>query len=51
MKQIDARKKVCPIPVVMAKEAMETEQEIQVIVDNFVAVENIEKMAGVKGYE
>lgn len=50
MKQIDARKKVCPIPVVMAKEAMETEQEIQVIVDNFVAVQNIEKMARVKGY-
>lgn len=50
MKQIDARKKVCPIPVVMAKEAMETEDHVQVIVDNFVAVQNIEKMARVKKY-
>ena len=50
MKQIDARKKVCPIPVVMAKEAMETEDQVQVIVDNIIAVQNIEKMARVKGY-
>lgn len=51
MKQIDARKKVCPIPVVMAKEAMETEDQVQVIVDNIIAVQNIEKMARVKGYQ
>lgn len=50
MKQIDARKKVCPIPVIMAKEAMETEDQVQVIVDNIIAVQNIEKMARVKGY-
>lgn len=50
MKQIDARKKVCPIPVVMAKEAMEENDVIEVVVDNFVAVQNIEKMARVKKY-
>ena len=50
MKQIDARKKACPLPVVMAKDAMETEEQVQVLVDNFIAVQNIEKMARVKGY-
>ena len=50
MKQIDARKKACPLPVVMAKEAMETEEQVQALVDNFIAVQNIEKMARVKGY-
>lgn len=49
MKQtIDAKGKACPIPVVEVKKMLETLNEgdaIEVTVDNFIAVQNLEKMA------
>ncbi|AEE90628.1 MULTISPECIES: sulfurtransferase-like selenium metabolism protein YedF [Tepidanaerobacter] len=49
MKQIiDARGKACPIPVVETKKVLETLHEgdtMEVIVDNFIAVQNLSKMA------
>lgn len=45
---IDARGKLCPMPVIMTKKAIQelTEKEqIKVIVDNKIAVENISKLA------
>ena len=47
MKTLDMRGQPCPIPVVNAKKAL-TEQDAQgvvVVVDNIVAVQNLEKMA------
>ena len=52
MKPIDALGKPCPIPVIEAKKAL-AEQEttgVLVRVDNIVAVQNLEKMAGGYGY-
>ena len=47
MKVIDAMKKACPIPVVEAKKALvdRGEDSILIKVDNFVAVQNLEKLA------
>ncbi|WP_213951028.1 sulfurtransferase-like selenium metabolism protein YedF [Tepidanaerobacter syntrophicus] len=49
MKQtIDARGKACPIPVVETKKVLETLHEgdiTEVIVDNFIAAQNLTKMA------
>ena len=46
MKLIDARKKPCPQPVIMAKKAAdEGEEQITVIVDNEIAKQNIMKFA------
>jgi selenium metabolism protein YedF len=47
LKTLDMQGQPCPIPVVKAKEAL-AEQEtdgVVVVVDNFVAVQNLEKMA------
>ena len=40
----------CPIPVVEAKKAMQGANGIIVLVDNFIAVQNLEKMAAGLGY-
>ncbi len=52
--QIDARGKVCPIPVIEAKKAIrqmqETGGELSVLVDNQPACENLAKMADGYGY-
>lgn len=50
MKIIDARNQACPLPVICAKEAMEQEKSVQVIVDNEIAKENLEKLATQKHY-
>lgn len=52
MKILDMLGKACPIPVVEARRALEAGQEpaITVLVDNAVAVENLQKMAQGKGY-
>lgn len=50
MKIIDARKQACPLPIIRAKEAMETQTCIQIIVDNEIAKENLEKLAKQKNY-
>jgi selenium metabolism protein YedF len=43
---IDARGLGCPQPVIMAKKAIEENEEITILVDNDTAVENIRRMAG-----
>lgn len=52
MKQIDARKQACPLPVIMAKKEIEAgEVEFEVIVDNKIAVENLKKFAKNQQFE
>ena len=52
MKTIDARGKNCPIPVIMTKKAIsEGETAIVTMVDNKIAVQNLEKLAKNSGYE
>lgn len=51
---VDAMGQQCPIPVVMTKEAinkMNGNGIVQVLVDNEIAVQNLEKMAKQKGYD
>ena len=52
-KIVDARGRSCPEPVIMTKDALEsnTSEKIQVIVDAHVAVENITRFATGKGYK
>lgn len=42
---IDARGLACPEPVIMAKKAIEKNEQITVLVDNDMAVENIRRLA------
>jgi selenium metabolism protein YedF len=42
--------KPCPIPVVEAKKTLLQGQDVTVLVDNSIAVQNLEKMAGGLGY-
>lgn len=54
VKQIDARGKACPLPVIEAKHALEAALDgtkIEVLVDNEIAVQNLCKMAAQKHYE
>ena len=54
VKQIDARGKACPLPVIEAKRALEEApggSRIEVLVDNEIAVQNLCKMAAQKHYE
>ena len=48
--QLDMRGSPCPLPVVHAKKALEKTESIIVLVDNLLAVQNLEKMANGKGY-
>ncbi|MCF6459962.1 sulfurtransferase TusA family protein [Clostridium sp. Cult3] len=52
-KVVDARGRSCPEPVIMTKDAIESnpKEPIQVIVDAQVAVENITRFAKGKGYK
>ena len=50
MKQLDCRGLECPLPVVKTKEVLKDEDCVQTIVDNEIAVENLNKFAKVKGY-
>ena len=47
MKQVDARGDACPIPVIKTKKALQEENagQIEVLVDNEIAVQNLGKMA------
>lgn len=42
---VDARGKSCPIPVIMAKEALDKENKFDIIVDNETAKGNITRFA------
>lgn len=52
-KTIDARGLTCPLPVINAKKAAEEmgqEGVLTVLVDNEIAVQNLQKFASQKGY-
>jgi selenium metabolism protein YedF len=46
-KTVDARGLTCPQPVVLAKQAIETNEKVKVIVDNETALENVKRL-GIK---
>lgn len=48
---IDARGLQCPMPVIQAKQAMEEVSEIEIYVDNEIAVQNLKKLAEQKQYQ
>lgn len=50
-KIIDARGKQCPIPVILAKEAMKEGKAVEIYVDNEIAVQNLMKLAKQKNYQ
>ena len=53
MLKVDARGDACPLPVVKAKKAiaeLNSAGEVEVLVDNEIAVQNLTKMAQQKGY-
>ena len=53
-KIVDARGLACPLPVVNAKKAAEEMKEggvLTVLVDNEIAVQNLQKFAKQKGFE
>lgn len=50
-KILDARGKQCPIPVIMAKDAMKETDAIEILVDNEIAVQNLTKLAKQKNYK
>jgi selenium metabolism protein YedF len=43
-KIVDARGLACPQPVVLAKQAVETHEQVKVIVDNDTALENVKRL-------
>ena len=48
---LDARGRSCPEPVIMTKNAMDKNtNSLEVLVDSHVAVENISRFVGGKGY-
>lgn len=51
MKKLDMCGQACPLPVVEAKKALREEDVVEVLVDNKIATENLEKMAKQLGYE
>ena len=54
MLKVDARGDACPLPVVKAKNAISELKgagEVEVLVDNEIAVQNLTKMAQQKGYQ
>jgi len=53
MTTVDARGEICPIPLIKAKEAIKNLNgagDVEVLVDNEIAVQNLEKMAGQMEY-
>ena len=46
---IDARGLACPQPVVLTKKALESHDEVTVLVDNATALENVKRLASVSG--
>mgnify|MGYP005771851901 FL=1 len=49
---IDAKGKACPMPVMMAKEAITAgESEFTVLVDNTTAVGNLQRLAKNQGFD
>lgn len=52
MKQVDARGRACPEPVLMAKQALKASPAgVEVLVDNAVALGNVTRFAQNAGYQ
>ena len=53
MKQVDARGYACPMPVIMVQKEVKTNApaELQVLVDDKSAVENVTRFGRSQGYE
>ena len=53
MKQVDARGYACPMPVIMVQKAVKAgaPAELQVLVDDKCAVENVTRFGRSQGYE
>lgn len=53
MKLVDARGHSCPIPVVMARKAVLADNpgELEILVDNQCAVENVTRFGTSQGYQ
>ncbi|MEA5058804.1 MAG: preprotein translocase subunit TatB [Clostridia bacterium] len=52
MKQVDARGRACPEPVLLTKQALKVSPEgIEVLVDNAVALGNVTRFAQNAGYQ
>ena len=49
IKTVDARGLSCPQPVVLAKQAIETHEQVKVIVDNDTALENVKRLGTKQG--
>jgi len=49
IKIVDARGLACPQPVVLAKQAIETNEKVKVIVDNETALENVKRLGTKQG--
>ena len=49
--EIDARGLACPEPVILTKEKMKVSGEIEILVDNKTAVENLSRLAGHHGWD
>lgn len=45
MELIDARGLACPLPVINAKKALKNTNQVEVIVDNLIATQNLDKLA------
>ena len=50
MKTLDMRGSPCPLPVVHAKKELEKTDAVIIVVDNIIAVQNLQKLADGKGY-
>jgi selenium metabolism protein YedF len=48
-KLIDARGLACPEPVILTKKALDSDNEVTVLVDNATALENVRRLASVSG--
>ena len=51
IKIVDAKNLSCPQPVVLARQALETNKQVKVIVDNDTALENVKRLGGKFGCE
>ena len=51
MVKINALGKVCPLPVIETKKALEENDTVETTVDNEIAAQNLKKMAGQLGYD
>ncbi|HOM97487.1 MAG TPA: sulfurtransferase TusA family protein, partial [Acetomicrobium sp.] len=51
MKVVDARGMICPKPVILTKQAIDSgEKEIEVLVDNDVSFQNVKRFHKSRGY-